>query len=151
MPATRATSRSAPVAGAANTTARRAGAASPIRSCASPVSRKRWRRRRLATRGPDTPSPGAAVGAARTWAWLLALTDFVVMQVAIASSKEGFSLTVLCVAMLLGAGVAALFGLGQGAAAIRVRGRHLLLASSGLVLSGLYVGALIGVLTHTFW
>lgn len=86
-------------------------------------------------------------------AWLLALIGFVVMQSALNSRKETFPMTTffLCLALMLAAAVAALFGLGQGAAAIRVRGRHLLLATSGLILSGLYIGTLIGVLTHTFW
>ena len=46
--------------------------------------------------------------------------------------------------MLLGA-VAALFGIGQAAAVLRARGSHMILATIGLVIGGLYVGLFIGL------
>ncbi len=46
---------------------------------------------------------------------------------------------------LVGAGIA-LFGMGQAAAVLRARGSHMILATIGLVLGGLFVGLFIG-----FW
>ncbi len=84
--------------------------------------------------------------------WIVAVLGFVLVVVASAASG-GLHLgaLVLWVFLLLGLSVSALFGLGLGAAAIRVRGKHVILASCGLILSGLYVGALIGICTHTMW
>jgi hypothetical protein len=85
-------------------------------------------------------------------AWVLALIGFVGVGVAIASSGN-FNILVafFFVVYLLAVAVAALFGMGQAAAAIRVRGRHMILATSGFILNGLFLGALIGIMTHTFW
>ena len=47
-------------------------------------------------------------------------------------------------ASLLGAGVA-LFGMGQAAAVLRARGGHMILATIGLVVGGLFVGLFIGL------
>ena len=52
---------------------------------------------------------------------------------------------------LLALVLVALFGLGQGAAAIRARGNHMILANFGMILSGLYVGVLIGMVGLTIW
>jgi len=85
-------------------------------------------------------------------AWLLAILGFVLVVVlSAASGGLHMGSLVLFVFLLLGLSVAALFGLGLGAAAIRIRGRHMILASSGMILSGLYVGAIIGICTHTLW
>jgi hypothetical protein len=85
--------------------------------------------------------------------WLLAVVGLVVLQIALGRAQGGFPSNAyfLCVTLQVVAGLLALFGLGLGAAAIRVRGRRLRMASGGRVLSGLYVGALIGIMTHSFW
>jgi hypothetical protein len=54
------------------------------------------------------------------------------------------SLLALCVAPL-----PAFVGLGQAVAALRIRGNHLVVATIGLIMSGLQVGALIGLLTFS--
>ena len=48
-------------------------------------------------------------------------------------------------AMLLVAGGVPLFGIGQAVAVLRVRGNHMILATIGLVIGGLYVGLFIGL------
>ena len=48
---------------------------------------------------------------------------------------------------LVGSGV----GLAQGVAAVRARGDHLILATAGLLLSGLYAGMLIGLFCLSAW
>jgi hypothetical protein len=45
----------------------------------------------------------------------------------------------------------ALVGVGGAAASLRARGGHMILATLGLVLSGLYVGALVGFVAFTAW
>jgi hypothetical protein len=45
----------------------------------------------------------------------------------------------------------ALLGVGQGAAAIRARGNHMILATIGLILSGLHTGVLIGLFSMAVW
>jgi hypothetical protein len=47
--------------------------------------------------------------------------------------------------------VLAALGLGQAAAALRARGNAMILATIGLVLNGLYLGALLGLFTFTIW
>jgi hypothetical protein len=47
--------------------------------------------------------------------------------------------------------VAALFGVGQGAAAVRARGPRMILATSGLVLSGAAVGIVLGMFCLSIW
>ena len=60
--------------------------------------------------------------------------------------KAAFALIVF-----LGGFMGAIVGLAQGAAAIRARGDHLILATAGLLLSGLYVGMFIGLIGISFW
>ena len=42
-------------------------------------------------------------------------------------------------------------GLGQATTAVRVRGNHLIMATIGLLLCGLHIGAMIGVLAFSVW
>src|SRR5205085_8835638 len=61
------------------------------------------------------------------------------------SASEGqVGLLVAVLVLFVAAGFVALFGVGHSAAALRSRGGPLLLAGCGLVLSGLYLGVLIG-------
>jgi hypothetical protein len=41
--------------------------------------------------------------------------------------------------------------LGQAAAALRTRGPHMIAATSGLIVSGLFVGTLIGFFVFRLW
>ncbi len=85
-------------------------------------------------------------------AWLLAGLAFLVL---LATTPPGGNSSTpahfLFIVVLLAAGTTALFGVGQGAAALRIRGKHMILATSGLILGGLYVGILMGFLGHRFW
>ena len=42
-------------------------------------------------------------------------------------------------------------GLGLGAAALYGRGHHMILATIGLILSGLHAGAFIGLMSFALW
>jgi hypothetical protein len=65
----------------------------------------------------------------------------------VASVVMGLLLLVLAPATV---GVA-FFGLGFSAAALRMRGDSMILATLGLLLSGLHIGALVGLLLFTIW
>jgi hypothetical protein len=53
--------------------------------------------------------------------------------------------------MLLATPFPALMGVGQGAAAVRARGDHMILATIGLLLSGIHTGVLIGLFSMALW
>ncbi len=78
-------------------------------------------------------------------AWLLAVL------VTGASGQLHFGLLLLMVLIFLGDMVLAALGLGQAAAALRARGNAMILATVGLVLNGLYLGALLGLFSFTIW
>jgi hypothetical protein len=58
---------------------------------------------------------------------------------------------VLVMFMVLITVIVALLGLGQSAAALRTRGDSMILATLGLLLSGLHVGALVGLVLFALW
>lgn len=64
------------------------------------------------------------------------------------SASSATWLVMLASFAILGLMFVALFGVGQGAAAIRTRGNHMIMAHFGLILSGLYVGVLIGIMIN---
>jgi hypothetical protein len=78
-------------------------------------------------------------------AWLLAVV------VSSASGQLNFGLILLMVLIFLGDMVLAALGLGQAAAALRARGNAMILATIGLVLNGLYLGAVLGLFSFTVW
>jgi hypothetical protein len=84
-------------------------------------------------------------------AWLITLVGGG-MLAAGATGKEmnpvlvGFGFLILMVTPF-----PALLGVGQGAAAIRARGNHMILATIGLLLSGLHTGVLIGLFSMAVW
>jgi hypothetical protein len=87
-------------------------------------------------------------------AW--ALTGAVVGILALLAAKARSQETALLIAafallLLLAAVVVALLGLGCSAAALRTRGDGMMLATFGLLLSGLHVGALVGLLLLSIW
>ncbi len=85
-------------------------------------------------------------------AWLLGALMIVLIFIVVRGAGEVPTPSQLFVVGLAGLVILAdLFpaaiGLGQAVAALRVRGTHMILATIGLVLSGLYLGAFIGLFT----
>jgi hypothetical protein len=86
-------------------------------------------------------------------AWVLFLLILTVAGVA-ARANNGqipLALASLLLVVLLGALLPAALGLGQAAAALRTRGNHMILATAGLIVSGLYIGLLVGLFTFGLW
>jgi hypothetical protein len=86
-------------------------------------------------------------------AWLLsALMIFLLAFVGSALGRElgpwQLGLIVLALLVILADLFPAAIGLGQAVAAIRVRGTHMVLATIGLIVSGLYLGAFIGLFIY---
>jgi hypothetical protein len=85
-------------------------------------------------------------------AWLATLAVYIPMLALSASDKgAALVLAMLCLAALCTGCCAAPLGLGQAVAALRVRGGQMVLATIGLVLNGLYLGAVIGMFTFGVW
>jgi len=78
--------------------------------------------------------------------WILAL-PLVLFRGAGSSQEALFGLLVLAVISLL----PSLFGLGQAAAVIRVRGDRMVLAACGLVLTGAQIGTVTGLVLLVIW
>jgi hypothetical protein len=129
------------------------------------VCRTRWRNRtfcvacvnRLLEANQDRPEEVRAHTLQAVLALVLGIASWVALAVfivlAIAALSEGGqpALILLAVLALLASPIPALIGLGLGTAALRSRGSHMILATIGLVLSGLNLGALIGLFTFQFW
>ncbi len=79
--------------------------------------------------------------------WVVVVAGAVIAGAGVAGGSGG--LIVLGGFVLLASPIPAVFGVGQGAAAVRTRGDHLILATLGLVLSGLNVGTFIGLITFS--
>jgi hypothetical protein len=89
---------------------------------------------------------GSMLGGGAWISWILAI---LVVAVAVV-----FKLPLLVFLGLLGilaAILLAAIGLGQAVAALRTRGSHLILATIGLVVSGLFFGAFIGQFVFQLW
>jgi hypothetical protein len=88
-------------------------------------------------------------------AWVVTLLAFLLFGLLAAASggaAEAVAGALLFVLLGLLAGmVTALLGVGQAAAALRTRGNHMILATVGLILSGLYVGVLVGFFGFSIW
>jgi hypothetical protein len=84
-------------------------------------------------------------------AWALGLVGFIVAVVAVvaAGGRQTPATMVMAglilIAVLLAGGVAAVFGVGQAVAVLRVRGGHMILATIGLTMGGLFIGMFIGL------
>jgi hypothetical protein len=74
-----------------------------------------------------------------------------VFSVLAAASGMNLVLVALVGLSFLACPVPALVGLGLGAAAIRTRGNHLIMATIGLILSALLIGVVIGLFCLGFW
>jgi hypothetical protein len=85
--------------------------------------------------------------------WAFGLLGIVLMALGFAAGMEnpGVVAVVPGILLLLGAPAFLVPGLGLGAAAIRTRGDHLILATAGLVLSALMAGAIIGMVCLNVW
>ncbi len=78
----------------------------------------------------------------------------IIIGILLASAAEAFEAPVLVLPFLLLIPTAILLsvlGLGQAAAALRTRGRHMIAATSGLILSGLFMGVFIGFFVFQLW
>jgi hypothetical protein len=78
--------------------------------------------------------------------WVLALPLLVARGF---SSTRELMLALLLIALM--SLIPTLFGVGQAAAAIRVRGNRMIMATCGLALSGLQVGTVLGLVLLVIW
>jgi hypothetical protein len=87
-------------------------------------------------------------------AWVLSVLALVVVGAAGAAGTDSSAVMLLLVLgflVLAGDTVVAALGVGQAVAALRTRGNHMILATVGLILSGLYVGMFLGLMNLSFW
>ena len=80
-------------------------------------------------------------------AWLMTLGAGILMALGLTAGEPNAILLGFGVLALLGSPLFSILGVGQGAAAIRARGNHMILATMGLILSGLHVGIVVGMFT----
>ncbi len=83
-------------------------------------------------------------------AWVLAVLAFLLFFVIAPSSEHTYFLFAVFVLGLVAA-APAVFSIGQSVAVLRIRSNHVLMATIGLTLSGLYVGVVIGVFMLGVW
>jgi hypothetical protein len=84
-------------------------------------------------------------------AWIAVVGAVLLMALGVSNGPEsGAPVIVLGVLLLFASPFPGLLGIGQAAAAIRTRGDHMILATIGLILSGLHTGVVIGLVTVTF-
>jgi hypothetical protein len=81
--------------------------------------------------------------------WVLGVLFIFVIALGGASNQA--PLVLLGVLALAGDTIVAALGMGQAIAALRLRGPHMILATAGMVLCGLYLGALIGLFSFSYW
>jgi hypothetical protein len=84
-------------------------------------------------------------------AWVIAILSFVGLVVAAASAEPTAFVLLMCLAGLCSAAVPAVFSIGQAVAVLRARGNHMIMATIGLMLGGLYIGTIIGIFVHGVW
>jgi hypothetical protein len=86
-------------------------------------------------------------------AWGIALVGILLFALAFATKDTNVNPVILGLGVLifLASPLAAVLGVGQAAAAIRTRGNHLILATAGLIVSGLNAGVILGLLTVALW
>jgi hypothetical protein len=85
-------------------------------------------------------------------AWVLAGLGIIVGGLLANSSPQGLIAGSLLIVAALGcAALAALFGVGLSAAALRARGNHMIMAASGLFLSGLLFGLVSGFIAYNLY
>jgi hypothetical protein len=87
-------------------------------------------------------------------AWLTLLTAILMIAAIMGNGgevRENAPVVILAGLLLLGSLVPSAFGTGLGAAALYTRGSHKILATIGLLLSGVHIGAFIGLFTFQTW
>jgi hypothetical protein len=87
-------------------------------------------------------------------AWLLSTLALFGCAVVVAGAGPGPGALLagfLFVVIIYGNILVAALGVGQATAALRTRGNHMILATVGLIISGLYVGVLVGLTTFSVW
>jgi hypothetical protein len=83
--------------------------------------------------------------------WVLCPLCILVIVLAARAARDAEGLLALGWMLGLGSLVPACFGVGLGVSAVRARGDRLILATCGLVLSGVYLGVLIGAILLAVW
>jgi hypothetical protein len=85
-------------------------------------------------------------------AWGVSLLAWLVLVLILgAGGKVAMGAVVLVVLVLLLDTLPAVLGVGQAVAALRTRGNHMIMATVGLIISGLYVGILVGLFGFSIW
>jgi len=84
-------------------------------------------------------------------AWGLILLGVLPMLFVRPGNANASGLVVLAGLVTLTSLLPALFGVGQGAAAIRTRGERMILATSGLILCGIHLGIMLGLMLFAVW
>jgi hypothetical protein len=79
--------------------------------------------------------------------WVLLVMGVVFAAAAVAGEMAGMVL--LALLAIFAAPAASLFGVGLAVSALRSRGDHMILATLGLIISGLNVGALLGMMSFS--
>lgn len=130
------------------------------------VCRTRWRDQVLCAActeralGSNEATPEQAKAAFRQalWslllgigAWVIAILDFVLAAVLLVSMGPSIALGLMIIVGFAGAAVAAVFAIGQSVSVLRARVNHMLMATAGLLVSGLYVAVLIGYFVLVVW
>jgi hypothetical protein len=86
--------------------------------------------------------------------WVVCLLGFAVIGIGIvAPGQEQANLVLVGLGsiILMASPLLSVFGIGQSAAAIRTCGDHMILATAGLILSGLHVGMTVGLIGINVW
>ena len=83
--------------------------------------------------------------------WGLLVGAVLLVAVITTSGAPDKGLVALAGLAVLGSVVPSVFGVGLGAAALYGRGHHMILATIGLILSGLHAGAMIGIMSFALW
>jgi hypothetical protein len=66
-------------------------------------------------------------------------------------ANKNVLLLLLALLAVVSSALLGVLGIGQAAAAVRARGHHMIVATSGLIISGLFVGAFIGLYIFQLW
>jgi hypothetical protein len=83
--------------------------------------------------------------------WVFALLAFVGFVAMVASSEPNLAIIALFGLSFVAAIVPAVFSMGYAVSVLRARGNHMIMATVALVLSGLYVGAVMGIVVLGVW
>jgi hypothetical protein len=82
--------------------------------------------------------------------WLILLLGILLAAAVAGSGAENLALVAVVGLMILASAIPSAVGTGLGAAALYRRGNHMILATIGFLLSGVHIGALIGLMSFSF-